>query len=135
VMKPARGTMDWNDRVGQKAVRVFDATHLLEIWVLAAPTYPVLVQEWVEGGDDHLYSFNGYFDASGQPLATFIARKVRQWPPHTGMSSLGGERREDRGRPTPVCPPSEWSAATTWSSRPRSGSSRPSRTAGSPTSR
>ena len=65
------------------------------IWVLAAPDYPVLVQEWVEGGDDHLYSFNGYFDASGQPLATFIARKVRQWPPHTGMSSLGVECRND----------------------------------------
>jgi predicted ATP-grasp superfamily ATP-dependent carboligase len=94
-MKPYRGTMAWNDRVGQKAVRVFDATHLLETWVLAAPDYPVLVQEWVEGGDDHLYSFNGYFDASGQPLATFIARKVRQWPPHTGMSSLGVECRND----------------------------------------
>jgi predicted ATP-grasp superfamily ATP-dependent carboligase len=95
VMKPYRGTMAWNDRVGQKAVRVFDATRLLETWVLAAPDYPVLVQEWVEGGDDHLYSFNGYFVASGQPLATFIARKVRQWPPHTGMSSLGVECRND----------------------------------------
>jgi D-aspartate ligase len=95
VMKPYRTTTAWGDRVGQKAVRVFDAIRLLEIWVLAAPDYPVLVQEWVEGGDDHLYSFNGYFDASGQPLATFIARKVRQWPPHTGMSSLGVECRND----------------------------------------
>jgi predicted ATP-grasp superfamily ATP-dependent carboligase len=95
VMKPYRGTMAWNDSVGQKAVRVFDSTRLLETWDLAAPDYPVLVQEWVEGGDDQLYSFNGYFDASGQPLATFIARKLRQWPPHTGMSSLGVECRND----------------------------------------
>jgi D-aspartate ligase len=95
VMKPYRGTMAWNDRVGQKAVRLFEADQLLETWDRAAPDYPVLVQEWIEGGDDHLYSFNGYFDASGRPLATFIARKVRQWPPHTGMSSFGVECRND----------------------------------------
>lgn len=95
VMKPYRATTAWNDRVGQKAVRALDATRLLDTWDLAAPDYPVLVQEWVEGGDDHLYSFNGYFDRSGHPLVTFIARKVRQWPPHTGMSSLGVECRND----------------------------------------
>jgi predicted ATP-grasp superfamily ATP-dependent carboligase len=95
VMKPYRGTAAWNERVGQKALRVFDAGQLLATWDRAEPDYPVLVQEWVEGGDGNLYSFNGYFDASGRPLATFIARKVRQWPPHTGMSSLGVECRND----------------------------------------
>ncbi len=95
VLKPFRSSPAWYGRVGQKAQRVFDAARFLEIWDLAMPDYPVLAQEWVEGGDDHLYSFNGYFDGSGQPLATFIARKVRQWPPHTGMSSMGVECRND----------------------------------------
>jgi predicted ATP-grasp superfamily ATP-dependent carboligase len=95
VMKPFRSSPEWEERVGQKALRVFDAAKLLSTWDRAAPAYPVLAQEWVEGGDDHLYSFNGYFDAAGRPLATFIARKLRQWPPHTGMSSLGVECRND----------------------------------------
>jgi D-aspartate ligase len=95
VMKPVRSNIAWGARVGQKALRVFDAARMLELWDRAAPDYPVLVQEWVEGGDDHLYSCNAYFDAEGHPLVTFVARKLRQWPPHTGMSSLGLECRND----------------------------------------
>ncbi len=95
VVKPFHFSTAFYERIGQKAQRVFDAAELLRVWDVASPDYPVLAQEWVEGGDDHLYSFNGYFDASGQPLVTFIARKVRQWPPHTGMASLAVESRND----------------------------------------
>jgi D-aspartate ligase len=95
VMKPFRSNPAWGARVGQKALRVFDASRMLEVWDRAEPDYPVLAQEWVEGGDDRLFSCNAYFDAEGTPLVTFVARKLRQWPPHTGMSSLGVECRND----------------------------------------
>lgn len=95
VLKPLRSNPVWEQRVGQKALRVFEPARVLDTWDRAAPDYPVLVQEWIEGGDNHLYSFNGYFGADGQPLVTFTARKLRQWPPHTGMSSLGVECRND----------------------------------------
>ncbi len=95
VMKPFRSSPIWEKRVGQKAIRVFEPDGVLETWDRAAPDYPVLAQEWVEGGDDHLYSCNAYFAADGSPLVTFTARKLRQWPPHTGMSSLGVECRND----------------------------------------
>jgi predicted ATP-grasp superfamily ATP-dependent carboligase len=95
VMKPFRSNPAWGARVGQKALRVFDASRMLEVWDRAKPDYPVLAQEWVEGGDDRLFSCNAYFDAEGTPLVTFVARKLRQWPPHTGMSSLGVECRND----------------------------------------
>lgn len=95
VMKPFRSNPAWGARVGQKAVRVFDASRMLETWDRADPDYAVLAQEWVEGGDDRLYSCNAYFSADGTPLVTFVARKLRQWPPHTGMSSLGQEVRND----------------------------------------
>jgi predicted ATP-grasp superfamily ATP-dependent carboligase len=42
-----------------------------------------------------LYSCNCYFDDNHQPQATFIARKLRQWPPETGTSCLGEEVRND----------------------------------------
>ena len=42
-----------------------------------------------------MFSFNGYFDSSGDPLASFTAKKIRQWPPYTGFSSLGVECKDD----------------------------------------
>ena len=32
---------------------------------------------------------------ASRPLVTFVARKLRQWPPHTGTSALGEECRND----------------------------------------
>ena len=55
----------------------------------------LVAQTWIPGDDSALYSFNGYFDADGRPLATFIARKLRQWPPGSGSSCLGEEDRND----------------------------------------
>jgi predicted ATP-grasp superfamily ATP-dependent carboligase len=55
----------------------------------------LLAQEWVEGGEDCLYSCNAYFDVHGEALVTFVARKVRQWPPNVGTSASGEECRND----------------------------------------
>ena len=55
----------------------------------------LIAQEWVPGPVTDLYSCNAYFDAESRPLATFIARKIRQWPPDTGESCLGEECRND----------------------------------------
>jgi predicted ATP-grasp superfamily ATP-dependent carboligase len=54
-----------------------------------------MVQEWIEGTDADLYSCNCYFNAASEPLVTFTARKLRQWPPETGTSCLGEEVRND----------------------------------------
>ena len=53
------------------------------------------MQEWIEGSESDLYSCNCYFDTHGEPIVTFVARKVRQWPPETGTSALGVECRHD----------------------------------------
>jgi len=55
----------------------------------------LLVQEWVEGDEDGLFSCNCYFDRLGQPVVTFVARKLRQWPPNIGTSASGVECRND----------------------------------------
>ena len=54
----------------------------------------LLVQEWVEGPETELYSCNAYFD-DGEPLVTFVAKKLRQWPPGIGTSASGVECRND----------------------------------------
>jgi predicted ATP-grasp superfamily ATP-dependent carboligase len=63
---------------------------LLSSW---SPT--LIVQEWIVGPVRNLFSCNCYFNKNGEPVATFIARKLRQWPPETGDSCLGEECRND----------------------------------------
>ena len=69
----------------------------LEIYDMSFRWTDILIaQEWVIGKDSNNYSCNAYFDSSGNPLATFIAKKLRQYPVETGNTSLGVECREDK---------------------------------------
>jgi len=49
---------------------------------------PYVIQEYIEGGDDALYTC-GVFAHQGQLIAWSSSRKLRQFPPHTGECSLG----------------------------------------------
>jgi predicted ATP-grasp superfamily ATP-dependent carboligase len=54
----------------------------------------VIVQEFVPGGETRLVAFYGFFDETSAPLATFVARKLRQWPPVLGSGSYSVGCRE-----------------------------------------
>lgn len=49
----------------------------------------LLLQEYIPGGEESVWMFNGYFDRRGECLAAFTGRKIRQWPPYHGVTSLG----------------------------------------------
>lgn len=49
----------------------------------------LLLQEYLPGGSDTVWMFNGYFDARSRCLAAFTGTKLRQCPPRTGPTSLG----------------------------------------------
>jgi D-aspartate ligase len=56
----------------------------------------VMLQEYIPGGANSVWMFDGYFDGASSCLAGFTGRKIRQHPPHTGMASLGmGEHNPD----------------------------------------
>jgi len=96
VLKPSQRLPAWDRNTSSKAFKVADVAELREVYERCHTwTDTVIVQEWIEGDDDSLYSCNCYFDGSSQPLATFVARKIRQWPPRIGFSSLGEEVRDD----------------------------------------
>ena len=96
VLKPRLKTAEWQRRTKTKAFKVASAGELLAVYDrVCGWAKPLLVQEWIEGGEDSLYSCNCYYDAAGTPLVTFVARKLRQWPPQTGTSCLGEECRND----------------------------------------
>jgi len=96
VLKPGLKTSTWLANSRAKVYSAADAGELLQTYDRIRDWTPELIaQSWVAGGEDALYSCNAYFDGEGRPQATFIARKIRQWPPDTGTSSLGVEVRED----------------------------------------
>ncbi len=96
VVKPPVKAPAWLAHTSAKGIQVDDAAELLATYDRVSGWSPVLLaQEWVEGGEDELYSCNAYFDADGEALVTFVARKLRQWPPNVGTSASGEECRND----------------------------------------
>jgi predicted ATP-grasp superfamily ATP-dependent carboligase len=96
ILKPPHRSQGWAQHTKLKAFKASNAGEFLALYDRYKQWADVLIaQEWIEGTDANLYSCNCYFDAGSQPLVTFIARKLRQWPPETGQSCLGEECRDD----------------------------------------
>ncbi|MCI0395212.1 MAG: carboxylate--amine ligase [Chloroflexi bacterium] len=103
VLKPALRTPAWTTHSEHKVYQVANATELLAVYDRCARwTETLVAQEWIAGPDANLFSCNCYFDAAGRPPVTFVARKLRQWPPQVGVSCLGQECRNDVVRETAV---------------------------------
>ena len=96
IMKPPMKTPTWEKNARAKVYKVNSRDEFLALYDRCSNWADLLmIQEWIEGDDSSLYSCNCYFNACSEPLVTFIARKIRQWPPETGTSCLGEEIRND----------------------------------------
>jgi D-aspartate ligase len=97
ILKPPMSAIPgWEKNSKLKAYRVSNTDELLAVYDRYGKLAEnVILQEWIEGPVSDLYSCNCYFDKDSEPVVTFIARKLRQWPPETGESSLGEECRND----------------------------------------
>jgi len=49
----------------------------------------VMLQEYIPGGDEAVWMFNGYFNSDSDCLFGITGRKIRQYPAYTGATSLG----------------------------------------------
>ncbi len=96
IVKPAVKSLLWERNTRFKALKIKSADELNRVYDKCSEwTEELMVQEWIEGEDSDLFSCNCYFDQDGRPVVTFVARKLRQWPPRIGTSSLGEECRND----------------------------------------
>ena len=96
LLKPRARTKEWDRNPRLKVFKVADAGEFLEVYDRCSPWADRLIaQQWIAGDDSALYSCNCYLDRESRPLATFVARKLRQWPPEAGSSCLGEEVRND----------------------------------------
>ncbi len=78
-------------RGGARMFRVRDEADLLARYEAledhASPN--LMIQEYIPGGEDSVWMFNGYFDAHSECLLGFTGKKLRQYPAYTGATSLG----------------------------------------------
>ncbi|HYQ86395.1 MAG TPA: carboxylate--amine ligase [Bacteroidota bacterium] len=78
-------------RTGKKMVIIRTANELLDHYEkmedLQHPN--LMLQEYIPGGDDCVWMFNGYFDKDGECLYAQTGKKIRQAPVYTGYTSLG----------------------------------------------
>lgn len=78
-------------RTRKKMVIVHSAAALLDEYrEMEDPDDPnLMLQEFIPGGDDQVFIFNGYFNRRSDCLVGFTGHKIRQFPIHVGCASLG----------------------------------------------
>jgi predicted ATP-grasp superfamily ATP-dependent carboligase len=78
-------------RVGIKMVIIHDAeTLLMRYDEMEAPDDPsLMLQEYIPGGGENVWMFDGYFDRQSDCTFGMTAQKLRQYPAYAGMTSLG----------------------------------------------
>ncbi|OLB82768.1 MAG: hypothetical protein AUI12_18385 [Acidobacteria bacterium 13_2_20CM_2_57_6] len=76
---------------GQKMFIVHTEAELLEKYdALEDPAHPnLMIQEYIPGGDDTVWMFDGYFNDRSECLLAFTGKKIRQYPVSQGSTSLG----------------------------------------------
>lgn len=78
-------------KTGRKMLIVHTKEELIENYkIMEDHDNPnLMLQEYIPGGDDQVYIFNGYFNEDSDCLAAFTGYKIRQSPIHEGCASLG----------------------------------------------
>jgi predicted ATP-grasp superfamily ATP-dependent carboligase len=95
-----KGIDSWllQQRTGVRMAIVESHDELLrEYERLDTPGEPnLMLQEYIPGGPESVWMFNGYFDETSACLFGVTGRKLRQFPAYTGMTSLGVVLRNER---------------------------------------
>ncbi|MCE9616610.1 MAG: hypothetical protein K8T26_20230 [Lentisphaerae bacterium] len=89
IIKPSVKTPAWMRALGAKALQIPDADALLKAYDRMAGRAPsIVLQQWIPGPDSAIYQYHTYQDRAGRVLVELVARKLRQWPPETGVASV-----------------------------------------------
>ncbi|MGH9773804.1 MAG: hypothetical protein ACRD50_02530 [Candidatus Acidiferrales bacterium] len=90
VLKGIHGGTLWK-RTGKKMFIVHTERELLEKYETIEDWDDpnLMLQEYIPGGENTIWMFNGYFDAHSDCLIGFTGKKIRQAPVYTGVTSLG----------------------------------------------
>jgi predicted ATP-grasp superfamily ATP-dependent carboligase len=78
-------------RAAKSVVIARDADELLGYYATVEdPARPnLMLQEYIPGGAESVWMFNGYFDQRAECLVGYTGQKIRQHRPYTGVTTLG----------------------------------------------
>ena len=81
----------------KKMVTVHSPEELIEQYKeMEEPGFPnLMLQEYIPGGDDQIFMFNGYFNRDSDCPIGLTGYKIRQFPVHVGCTSLGECRQNE----------------------------------------
>jgi D-aspartate ligase len=86
------GLKPWRMMIVNTAQELFDHYDAVE-----DPDRPnMMLQEYIPGGDEMTWTFNGYFDQNGECQMAFTGRKLRNFPAYFGQASLAVCAKNDR---------------------------------------
>lgn len=89
IVKPTYSTA-FRQRFGVKAKRFDSFEPLAEfVAVLLAERFDFVIQEFIPGMAESLYTYAAYSDDEGRVIASFTGRKLHQYPPDFGTCRLG----------------------------------------------
>lgn len=94
IVKPARRSPEWMSATGgEKVLKIENPRTLGErVGPLFTVGVPIVLQSWIPGGDDCMFSVYVCLDRDHRPaMPPVVVQKLRQWPPETGVGCLSQE--------------------------------------------
>ncbi|MCX6835088.1 MAG: hypothetical protein NTW07_08145 [candidate division Zixibacteria bacterium] len=89
ILKPATKNSYFRQNSVQKAFKIFDERTLVRTYEMVARWEKrVVIQEWIEGGDERVSFCLAYYNRNSHPTALFAGHKVRQYPIECGNTAL-----------------------------------------------
>ncbi len=89
ILKPQVKNLAFRMNAPAKSFRCKDAAALRAAWDLVRQWEPeVVIQEWIPGDDSAIHFSLHYHDASLREVSSFEGRKLRQWIPECGSTSM-----------------------------------------------
>jgi predicted ATP-grasp superfamily ATP-dependent carboligase len=88
IVKPSVKSAEYIRHRLERAYKVESREHAVAVCCRILPIIAdVLVQEWIEGGDENLYFCLQYCAGGGQAVCSFTGRKLSIWPPEVGITA------------------------------------------------
>ncbi|UCH33721.1 MAG: hypothetical protein JSV65_14280 [Armatimonadota bacterium] len=97
ILKPRYRDHRWASERLPKGIKISDASGLRSCYRFVSRWQrQVVISEWVEGPDSNLYIGHIYVGRGGSESVVFLTRKLRQYPPSIGTTTLAVAWRDDR---------------------------------------
>jgi predicted ATP-grasp superfamily ATP-dependent carboligase len=89
ILKPAVKNEEFRRNSPLKAFRLSSEAELVECYRMVSQwESSVVIQEWIEGGDERIAYCLAYYSRESEPLAMFAGRKLRQFPIELGNTAI-----------------------------------------------